>query len=773
MTLVRHRVALRFGAALVTGLGLVTVATPAGAATKKPATASVVVLARPHAVRATASTKGPATAKVRVSGRVKPARTGRVVLQRHRGKGWLDIGRAALTSKGLYVLTSTGLPAGRYSLRVVEAATKARKAVTGAAFTVTVMAPRKVVAQPTPTAAPQPPAPQPPAPQPPRPTPAPMPAPPAPSGPTVPEPAQPVACSAAQPLPASPDQLAISYVLDPLGYVGTSYGTEIWATGGVPPYDIATSSPDSEGIWVSGGRLDNTYFGGQFIQGVPRKAGVFHYQVTVTDDAGNTATADLCLQFAQPLRFVTSTLPTAAAGSPYSAPLLTDGGFAPVLLSTTSDVSSAEGLYVHGSNLLGTPSTSTISSVPVTALDGSGFAWTTWLTLTVGPLPPARTLHVPGDASTISGAIAAAGPGDTILVGPGTYHDNLDFAGKAVTVRSTDGAAHTTIVGATSGPVASFTSQEPPQAVLDGFTLRGRAEELSAASPQPTPAGGGVDIAGASPTVENDVIGPAWAQSGSGVSILGGAATLSHDTISGNVATQNSFSDGGGIAISGATDARLVDNVVSGNSYGIGTEQAESVSMEGNLVTGNQYGALVAGALDLSSVDDAFVRNDTQGGWTATNIPDGVLVQPLFGGRAALLNDTVADNGIGVPLDTRQGTSVRDTVVEATADLVDMVHCDGDALPPDYTDDVFWNTVARDRRLDSECILSTRGDKVADPGFVNRGSGDFTPGQGSSLVDAADSSGSLPALDQAGHPRVVDGNGDGTPVADIGAYERQ
>ncbi|GAH51482.1 unnamed protein product, partial [marine sediment metagenome] len=47
-----------------------------------------------------------------------------------------------------------------------------------------------------------------------------------------------------------------------------------------------------------------------------------------------------------------------------------------------------------------------------------------------------RVLLVPGDYSTIQEAIEAASNGDTIIVAPGTYRENLDFLGKRITLRS-------------------------------------------------------------------------------------------------------------------------------------------------------------------------------------------------------------------------------------------------------------------------------------------------------------------------------------------------
>lgn len=64
----------------------------------------------------------------------------------------------------------------------------------------------------------------------------------------------------------------------------------------------------------------------------------------------------------------------------------------------------------------------------------------------------ARVIHVPGDYAMIQDAIVAAARGDTVLVAPGTYVENLDFLGKAITVRSDadgDPATHDLAVATT------------------------------------------------------------------------------------------------------------------------------------------------------------------------------------------------------------------------------------------------------------------------------------------------------------------------------------
>ena len=57
-------------------------------------------------------------------------------------------------------------------------------------------------------------------------------------------------------------------------------------------------------------------------------------------------------------------------------------------------------------------------------------------------------ISVPVDQVTIQDAINAASDGDEVVVAPGTYPEVIDFSGKAITLRSSDGATVTTIDGA-------------------------------------------------------------------------------------------------------------------------------------------------------------------------------------------------------------------------------------------------------------------------------------------------------------------------------------
>jgi len=85
------------------------------------------------------------------------------------------------------------------------------------------------------------------------------------------------------------------------------------------------------------------------------------------------------------------------------------------------------------------------------------------------------TYYVPDNFGNIQAAIMGASGGDTVIVRNGIWkgagNKNLDFFGKALTLRSQSGATNCIIDCENNGRGFYFHSGETSASVLDGFTI--------------------------------------------------------------------------------------------------------------------------------------------------------------------------------------------------------------------------------------------------------------------------------------------------------------
>ena len=140
------------------------------------------------------------------------------------------------------------------------------------------------------------------------------------------------------------------------------------------------------------------------------------------------------------------------------------------------------------------------------------------LPLSRGALRAQVTIHVPANQPTIQAGINAASNGDTVLVAPGTYYEEIDFKGNAITVESSAGPATTIIDGTNpanlscaSCPVVMFQTNETRKSVLSGFTIQNGGmplpSYLSTPSDTTIPLSGGIQIwNGAAPSIVGNII---------------------------------------------------------------------------------------------------------------------------------------------------------------------------------------------------------------------------------------------------------------------------
>ena len=184
--------------------------------------------------------------------------------------------------------------------------------------------------------------------------------------------------------------------------------------------------------------------------------------------------------------------------------------------------------------------------------------------------PPAHAgvvINVPGGSyPTIQAGIDAASNGDTVAVAPGTYHEHIDFKGKAIEVTAYAGPATTIIDGDGTSHVVVFKSGEGRASVLRRFVITGGS--VPASGGPGLVAGAGVAIKDSSPTITRNVItgNNAGNRSGAGVGAVGGAPRIFDNYIHGN--STGEFGAGGGIFAGGGAEIEM--NVIEDNTAGGG-----------------------------------------------------------------------------------------------------------------------------------------------------------------------------------------------------------
>lgn len=200
----------------------------------------------------------------------------------------------------------------------------------------------------------------------------------------------------------------------------------------------------------------------------------------------------------------------------------------------------------------------------------------------------ASVINVPAAQPTIQAGINVAKDGDTVLIAPGTYTENINFMGKAITVKSSKGAGVTIIDGGGIGPVVTFNTNETSSSTLSSFTLQHGTSTVNSLY-----TGGGVFVYFASPTIKNNIIQNNTSCGGAGIGVYYGSPLIQGNIVQTNSEAACSGGGGQGISVGGTSSAQIIGNVIRnntiphGNCGGISLGGESGPSLENNIISGN------------------------------------------------------------------------------------------------------------------------------------------------------------------------------------------
>ena len=387
-----------------------------------------------------------------------------------------------------------------------------------------------------------------------------------------------------------------------------------------------------------------------------------------------------------------------------------------------------------------------------------------------GPL-----LHEPSEVHVYSGqsiqaAISTAWKGDVIIVHEGTYHGRINFAGKAVTIKSTapdDPAvvAATVIDGGSAGSVVVFSSGEKSDSVLSGFTIKnGKAVS-----------GGGIYCANiSSPTISNCTITGNTATSyGGGIYCYSSASPdISNCNLRGNSAPE-----GGGMYYDSSSLPTITKCAVSGNSASSGggiycTSSSPAIThctVSGNSASSNGGGIYCAYSSSSPVITHCMVSGNLAGNG------GGIFCSSSSSPKVTncLINRNISsDTGGGICSDSSSPVMINCTLAGNSASPSNGGGAYVYSGSPIITNCILWSDSPGEISGNGSAAITccdirggyTGSGNISDsPSFVNPDAGNYRLRGDSPCIDKGGSN--APATDLDGNPRPI-GAG-----YDMGAYE--
>ncbi|MCP4581996.1 MAG: hypothetical protein GY839_10280 [candidate division Zixibacteria bacterium] len=360
-------------------------------------------------------------------------------------------------------------------------------------------------------------------------------------------------------------------------------------------------------------------------------------------------------------------------------------------------------------------------------------------------------IYVPADYPTIQEAINNSFDGDTVLVSPGTYIENISFNGHSIVLGSmflttgdTSYVSSTIIDGGSLGTVIDLRSGEDSTTAIIGLTIQnGFTENYGAgiwcqhsdprirhnriidnnAAHQGT-SGGGIRCHYSNVEISDNLISGNSADAGGGIN-----CAFCSIIISNNIISSNESEVGGGLKHSGCNieiaNNTFVNNtsIVSGGA--IFATSSRGCQIHDNYFTGNSTGNLFGGGAIICTSNDTVTSNIIIGNST-TGAGGGIRCE----GRAFIANNIIAYNtaftGGGIWFGD-PATLTGNTIIGNSAEYAgNAIACQGV-----YCDAIIKNNICWHNGSDEIAILDNAQPAITycniENGFAGEGNIDCDP----------------------------------------------
>ena len=427
--------------------------------------------------------------------------------------------------------------------------------------------------------------------------------------------------------------------------------------------------------------------------------------------------------------------------------------------------------------------------------------------LLLGSYAFAEVINVPADQATIQQGINAAANGDTVLVQPGTYVENINYNGKSIVLGSlfltTGNPAYITETVIDGNNIASVVTIENVTGTITslcGFTI------INGYNQEPSYGGGGIFCYNSDVTLKNLLVSNNYAESWGGGILID---EFSNATIEDVILENNYALLGGGIVIMESeaflTNIKVLNNSVWGEGGGILTVYATYVIIENSQILDNSAG-MGGGGVYISDTEFLIMNNVLISDNYAEGWAGGLAIYSDDGDDIRVNNSVITGNSCGEgsagggiivsscsPIFTNVTISENSCAIGGGACWV-QVAMFGISAHPTFINCIMWDNTPNEIELspnngpnevtisytdlqDGEAgIVMLNGGTVnwlegnidEDPLFAFTGEHHYSLLEDSPCINAGipDTTGlNLPEFDFAGNQRVLDGR------IEMGAYE--